>query len=213
MVMRLPGFLPRVCLLVIGDGRGLRDATLASFEDNALDYVRSAFLEVDDSHHVLGFCGAIRYAWEMLRQDPREFDYVFHLEEDWRFERSFNVAHMARLLDTEPSVAQVALRRGAEPGEAAVVDAFPREFEDRTTGMISAGQTTSQEWLEHRLFFTTNPSLYRRSLLEFDWPRVPGSEGAFTQQLIDARHTFAYWGERHDEPWITHTGTRAGHGY
>jgi hypothetical protein len=71
-------------------------------------------------------------------------------------------------------------------------------------------------WVEHRLFFTTNPSLYRRSLiLEADWPDSEQSEGMFTHLLRedpDAR--FGYWGRRDDEPWVHHIGVeRIGTGY
>lgn len=206
--------LPRIALLLIGDGRGLREDTMLSWHANAGEYDLVRVVEVDDSHHLLGFCGAIRYGWDRL-SERGEFDYVFHLEEDWHFNRAFSIAHMARLLDTEPQVAQVALRRGEEPGEAgSIVEAFPDEFADRVTGMLGLGQPArSQEWLEHRLFWTTNPSLYRRDLIDQEWPPAPRCEAQFGAGLVAAGHTFAYWGDRHDEPWITHTGARAGHGY
>lgn len=201
-MVRLPGIYPSVALLVISDGRGLRDAAMESWFDNARHYELVSTIEVDDSHHVMGFCGAVRYAWERVRKDPRQFEYVFHLEEDWRFDREFSIESMARVLEVEPMIAQVALRRGAEPGEGwGVLAEFPDEFTDRG------------EWLEHELFFTTNPCLYRRSLADYEWPRGPGCEGVFGQMLSEMRWSFAYWGDRYDVPWITHTGQRTGHGY
>lgn len=203
--------LPRIALLVIGDGRtSLHAATIRSWHARAREYDLTRLHTVDDSLHLLGFCGAVRYGWERLREDGPPFDYVFHLEEDWIFNRVFSVAHMTRVLDTEPQVAQVALRRGAEPQELPVVERWAEDFTDRAT----ENRTRSQAWLEHRLFFTTNPSVYRRQLVEaYEWPEPPRCEAAFTETLVTEGATFAYWGDRCDEPWITHTGTRTGHGY
>jgi hypothetical protein len=211
--------LPRIALLVLGHrGDPLRAATVESWHAHAQHYELTRVVDVDDSHGLLGFCGAIRYGWARLREPGAAFDYVFHLEEDWIFERAFSIAHMARLLETEPQVAQVALRRGVEPAEhgVQVIDRFPREFVDRTTGMIGLGlPARTQEWLEHRLFWTTNPSLYRAATLEYDWPVEPRCEARFTEMMREAGSTFAYWGDRHDPAWITHTGDsrEGGHGY
>lgn len=211
---------PRIALVVIGHRGGeLRRATVESWHAHAQHYELTRLIEVDDTHGALGFCTAIRYAWARLRETAVPFDYVFHLEEDWRFDRAFSVAHMSRLLLVEPQVAQVALRRGVEPSEhgVQVIDRFPDEFTDRVTGMIGLGlPARSQEWLEHRLFWTTNPSLYAREIVDdFDWPPEPRCEARFTELMRAEGRTFAYWGDRHDDPWITHTGADrgAGHGY
>lgn len=211
---------PRIALLLLGHRGGqLRADTVTSWHANAQHYDLTRLVEVDDTHGLLGFCGAIRYGWDRLREAGPSFDYVFHLEEDWRFDHAFSIAHMARVLATEPHVCQVALRRGAEPSEhgVQVIDRFPREFVDRTTGMLGLGLPfRSQDWLEHRLFFTSNPCVYRASLIdEFDWPTEPRCEARFTEMMRNEGSTFAYWGDRDDEPWITHTGAsrEAGHGY
>lgn len=83
---------------------------------------------------------------------------------------------------------------------------WPGEYEDRTDG--------THHWLEHRLFFTTNPSLYRRSLADRRWPDAPDSERKFTDQLRADGRSFAFWGARHDGTWVTHIGDqRVGTGY
>jgi hypothetical protein len=207
---------PRIAVLQISDGRGLLGESMRSWHANARQYDLATIVHVDDSHHLLGFCGAIRYGWDRLRESKDAFDFVWHQEEDWRYDKPFSIAHMARVLDTEPRIAQVALRRGREHSEpAAVIDAFPEEFVDRSTGIIGYGEPTrSQEWLEHRLFWTTNPSLYRVELLDvYQWPEGPNCEASFTETLVADGASFAYWGDRHDPAWITHTGTRSGRGY
>ena len=99
---------------------------------------------------------------------------------------------MARVLASEPYLAQMALRRqpwnAEERAAGGIVEQHPEDFYDRWTGQ--------HEWLEHRRFFTTNPCLYRRQLLEHGWPEGTESEGHFSIQLRDLGYSFGYWGAR-----------------
>ncbi len=206
--------LPRVALLFVTDGRDdLRAATFESFNANARSLEVATIIEVDDRDHTLGFCGAVREAWARLRAVAGEtpFDYVFHLETDFDFLRSFDVKAMSRVLDTQPHVCQVALRRGP-------VNEYERGF-GRDLSMMwpdahTERHTSGHAWLEHRLNWTTNPCIYRRSLVErFEWPNPPRCEEAFGTTMIAEGYSFAFWGGR-GEPWLEHTGhTRVGNGY
>lgn len=156
-----------------------------------------------------GFGGAIQNAWEHLvaKSSAR---FVFHLEDDFTFNRPFDLHAMADILERRPELAQMALRRQAwneaEIAAGGVVESNPDAYNERSE--------RSQTWLEHRLFFTTNPSLYRFDLMRRGWPNGRQSEGVFTHKLLDDDYSFGYWGHKTDEPWVTHTGTeRAGTGY
>lgn len=156
-----------------------------------------------------GFGGAIRNAWAHLRE--LQFDYLFATEDDFVYQRPVSLDYMAALLDERPDIAQVALRRQAwnhEEREAGgVVEMHPHAYEDQTSNL-------GCDYLTHRLFFTTNCYLARRSLLNREWPTGPHSEGFFTQHLRSAGDVFAYWGARSDKPWVEHIGKeRVGHGY
>lgn len=223
---------PRIALLTIGDGRDLlQDATMRSLdealggsgENYAVPPGITSVVRVDDRAHELGFAGAIRHGWDTLRA-LGGFDYVLHVEEDWRFDRALDLALMADVLDAHPHLAQVALRRGPvnqqERAGGGVVEMWPDEYQERSlvvepirTGRRMVGKRA--HWLEHSLYFTTNPSLYPRELLNLDWPLVPGSEAAFTQTCRDHAYRFALWGARDSGTWVTHTGTdqRSGTGY
>lgn len=207
-----------IALLTIGDGRDdLLAATLDSLA-HALDRepgdVLGAFtchVHVDDRRHRLGFCGAIAEGWRRLRELDG-WEYVLHVEEDWRFTRALNLDAMGYLLECQPDLVQIALRRNpvapAELAAGGVVELWPEQYADRALGEL--------RWLEHVLFFTTNPSLYRRDLLGYTWPSsAPGGcEAQFGERLKADGWRFAYWGERSDPPWVEHTGTiRTGRGY
>lgn len=158
-----------------------------------------------------GFGGAIEFAWSAmlaLTDDP----FVFHLEDDFTCNRQVNLAAMQQVLTEHPNLVQLALRRQPwneqETAAGGIVEMHPGDYTDRSDRF-------GNEWLEHRRNFTTNPSMYRRSLMERGWPQVEHSEGIFTHQLLaDPSVRFGYWGSRHSLPWVHHIGAqRAGVGY
>lgn len=158
-----------------------------------------------------GFGGAIRTAWTHLATGPEPF--VFHLEDDFTFNRPVPLTGMAAVLDDQPDLVQVALRRQAwnehERLAGGVVEQHPDAYTERSDAF-------GRSWLEHSLFFTTNPSLYRRTLCEGGWPSGDRSEGKFTHQILHANPLakFGYWGARDSGEWVTHIGKeRVGVGY
>ena len=217
--------LPRVAVLILGDGRdAIRRQTVRSFLEHARGYHLADVVEVDDRDHTLGFCGAIQYGWRALIERERwrrscggdgGWEYVFHLEEDWLFNRSFDVREMVQVLDGG-TVVQCALKRGpvneVERNAGGLVEQWPDEYE--TCGHVAAGDGIDASWLEHRLFWTTNPCLYRMSLLSlYEWPDGPACERAFTDVCLEDGWRFAFLGAHGDKPWITHNGARTGTGY
>lgn len=159
----------------------------------------------------LGFGGAIRFMWNYLATHD-ENPYIFHLEDDFLFNDEVDVGAMCGLLTEHPSLVQVALRRQAcnadERAAGGVIEVDPEAF--------AGCEWKSHKYEIHRKFWTTNPSVYRRSLCSRGWPNDPYSEGKFGAIIRDesVASPFAYWGSRRDEPLVTHVGVeRAGVGY
>ena len=156
-----------------------------------------------------GFAGAIQAGWDAL--SDLDCTHVFHLEDDFTFNLPVPIEAMAEVLDARPHLVQLALRRQpwneAERAAGGIVELHPHDFVE-----VSDGRSA---WLEHRRFFTTNPSLYRRSLIDRGWPQGPESEGRFGIRLCeDPGVRFGYWGARDSGEWVTHIGDhRAGSGY
>jgi len=154
-----------------------------------------------------GFCGAIQAGWAAI---PKEVEYVFHLEDDFVLKSRINLSEMARVLEASPHVAQMALKRQPwSPSESAaggLVELWPHEYEDQ--------QFEGHDFAEHSLFFTTNPSLYWRSLCDLGWPDGPRCEERFAESLRRQGFRFAYWGKKMDPPRVHHIGAqRVGEGY
>lgn len=164
-----------------------------------------------------GFAGAIEDAWRILL-DRSTATWVFHLEQDFTFNRPLNLAPVISVLEQRPHLVQMALRRqpwnDAERAAGGIVEQHPDWYSDcRADGLA---------WLEQRAFFTTNPSLYRRTLCTTGFHEPPHAEGMFTHRLLregspevrgDAVR-FGYWGSRFQVPWVEHIGhVRAGTSY
>lgn len=159
-----------------------------------------------------GFGGACAVLWSYVQKLTVE-PYVFWLEDDFTFNDVVYLDALADVLEVNPQLSQLALRRQAwNPQERAVggvIELDPSSYEDRVSGK------RRYHWLEHRNFWTTNPSLIpRRTFNQFNWPVVDHSEGVFTQLVRDAGQTFGYWGTRASGSWVTHIGhERTGTGY
>jgi len=158
-----------------------------------------------------GFGGAIRNAWDYLKKTKQPNDrYIFHLEEDFTFNEIISLEDMAKeLVDYR---AQIALKR--QPWN---------EAEKRVGGFMELNPTAYKQLghsVEHREFFTTNPSLYRYDLVNFGWPEDPYSEGKFWLKLKtyglpwgvlgDDIKSAYYMGHRE---LCTHIGYERGYGF
>lgn len=180
-------------------------------DDEYRDALRDEFydFEIIGQPTRQGFGGAIRSAWAHISDLPGRF--VFHLEDDFTFNEPVPLDDMARVLDRNPHLRQLALRRQPwNPQEAAaggIVEQDPDAYRECSDGIAV--------WLEHRKFFTTNPSLYRRSLTRRGWPEGDQSEGRFGLSLFaDEDATCGFWGPRDSAPKVHHIGDqRVGTGY
>lgn len=228
-----------ICLLVITDGRKdcIREAipsALAMLEgpitrrvlyDDSGDLEHRQWLADQFPTFELiwhpdgrqGFGGAIRTAWTHLTHGGER--YIWHAEDDFTYNRPVPLNGLVQILQAFPHIVQVALRRQPwndhERLAGGIVEQHPSAYEEHALGKYA--------WLEHRQFFTTNPSLYRRTLaVANEWPEGGESEGHFTHHLL--RHgspevdgeavRFAYWGSRDSGEAVTHIGhERVGVGY
>lgn len=158
-----------------------------------------------------GFGGAIREAWSYCRHLDERF--IFHLEDDFLFNREVPLSDLVAVLESNPHLVQLALRRqpwnDVERAAGGVIETHPEAYTEAT-------DEDGRRWLEHRLFFTTNPGVYRTDLTwRHPWPRGLRSEVVFTNNLLRSpRVRFGYWGARDSGEWVEHIGEeRHGTGY
>lgn len=156
----------------------------------------------------LGYTGSMRAMFSYAKRRLTS-DYVFLTEDDFLYRQPVDLEPMIDVLAAHPYLSQMALLRApyyqAELAAGGIVEQDPRAYSLAAWG--------GWRWLEHRKFWTANPSLVRRSLFLRTWPADKSSERVFGDQLnANPSNRFAFWGA--GEPWIDHIGAeRAGTGY
>lgn len=155
-----------------------------------------------------GYTDSMKRLWRYLERRAQG-TYVFQAEDDFEYEADVDLEAMIDVLEVRPHVSQVALLRA--PAYQSEIDnggilGWPVES-------FTPARLNGHRWLEHRNFWTANPSLFRRSLTGRPWPSGKSSERRFSDQLFrDTRVVSAFWGD--GEAQIRHIGAvRAGAGY
>lgn len=226
-----------ICAVMMTDGRlDYLERSLASFDDMVIGPITRRVIHDDSGQRSVheriqqmapdwelvtsrgrsGFGGAYRRMWAWLEEHTDEA-HMFGVEDDFTYNRPVDLVAMRAVLHFRSNLAQMALRRqswsGPEIQAGGVVELNPAAYLDCYTdhGAITAnGEVVGRlrdDWLEHRLFWTTNPSLYPRRLLAMVWPDDPRSESKFAARVFeDVNAAAGYWGRRHETPWVHHIG-------
>lgn len=124
---------------------------------------------------------------------------------DFRALTDVDLADLTEHLDTDETLAQVALLRGPW---------FPNEHEHG--GVIEARTAEGARFhhgdglIRHRDHFTGNPSVLPRRTYTRPWPQTSWSESAFGRQLVRDGYQFAYLDRG---VMVDHVGVRTGSGY
>ena len=214
----------KISLVVITDGRqSCIEQTIDRFNE-VINYTFFEKLIINDSgdpryHNFLvnrfpefnvvsheqrrGLAGAVQSAWSSVNP---EVDYVFHLEDDFLFNKSIDIAHMSFLLRTNPQLVQMALvRASVNPPEEEVGGFVFQHLED---------YSQKEDYFQHGRLFTLNPCLYPMSTVKMGWPDH-GGESEFTTKVhsIDKDYRFGFYGNIYDEPLVTHIGGRRSEGW
>lgn len=178
------------------------------------EWLRTSFPTFTVTHSPLGrqgFSGAVGFMWNWLCEFDTN-DFVFHLENDFTFNESVPLDRMIGVLDEHAEIVQMSLKRQPVNREEKAAGDFIALHPDDYTEV----KENDDVWLEHRRFFTTNPSLYRKRLCLRGWPQEQYSEGKFSGRYFRDHpdHVSGIWGHKWDAPRVTHIGDeRTGAGY
>ncbi len=183
---------------------------LGSFNENVAPLDRIVHHIVDDRDHQLGMAGAVQQAWAWALSTGADF--LLHVEEDFLLHREVPLEDLVTVMDNNPQLAQIVLKRqpwsAEEHAAGGIPQLYPDRYEDRETHGI--------KWLETNWLFSLNPCLIPRRVLELGWPSGGlgvGNESGFTQRCIDAGFSFGMYGTRDDDPMCVHVGAMRGDGW
>jgi hypothetical protein len=135
-------------------------------------------------------------------------DYAFMTEDDFVFNQPVDVMAIARLLDSQPQLAQLVLKRNpVSPAEIAAggqIEQAPNEFDDYE---CEYGAWVEMHPLPSRVF-SCNPMLFRRDAIDAALASgLPMHECGLTDALRARDYRFAYWGKRDGPQMCEHIGT------
>ena len=163
------------------------------------------FQVIDDRDHLLGMAGAVQRAWAWAL--TTNCDYLLHVEEDFRFLEPLNLAGMLDVLRHDETLAQVVLKRNPwspeEVQAGGFIEQHPDDYTDHQAGQLC--------WVTHQRYFSLNPCLIPRHILERGWP--DGNEAEMTSSLVADGYRFAFYGHRTDPPRVQHIGAVRGEGW
>jgi len=147
-----------------------------------------------------GYAAAMSVVFKVAADHGGE--HVLFVEEDFQFISDLDVEAWASQLDSHPHLAQIVAMRqpwfANEVAAGGVLEALdgPRELVDG--------------FIEHRLFFSGNPTVLPRRTFAKPWPSGRWSENQFAAQLKqDPQIRFAIT----PSILVEHVGERSGHGY
>lgn len=157
----------------------------------------------DDTNHA-GMAANIQAGWTRVLE--REWDYLFHTEEDMVLLASLPFDDAIEALKSHPHVANMIFQR--QPWN---------DIEQQAGGVhvaiaaLAPNYINHETWGEHDHIFSLNPCLIPRHIVEMGWP--VGNEAEQTRRLLDRGHTFGVWGQPTDPPLVDHIGVERGPGW
>lgn len=212
---------PNICLVMVTDGRNeLLEKAYTSACVNLASIPILRRILVDDSgrgaseaywrgfgavvahEERQGLAAAVRDGWRTAASLGAE--YVFHMEDDFVFEYEPDLRAMIAVLDANPYLSQMSLKRqpvnDAEEAAGGFVQVQPHLYEQ------AIDSDCDLQWLEHRVCYSLNPHLVPRRVFAGGWP--DGNEAGQTANLNElAENRFGIWGRLDDPPRVRHLGT------
>lgn len=184
------GSTPTVALVVISD-RGERYLPQCLEALERFEFPWAQRIVVEDPTHRFSQNEVVAHAWSQV--DPVA-EWVLHLEEDF-IVNDLPLAHMVRILEQNPDLAQVVLKRqpwnGAEVAAGGIIEANPDDYHQE------------DGFVRHSVLFSLNPCLIPRHVVEMGWGT---SESEFTARCLARGLSFAFYGSRGDRPRVEHIG-------
>ena len=163
-----------------------------------LGWTFKEFDEIVNHPKRLGLAGALRSAWTTaLEYNP---DYLFHVEGDFVFECDVDLGDMVRILDDNPTLAQVTLYRQPVNAEEVAIGGY----------MNTPGRYVQCDgYVKHSHLFSFNPCLIPADVARLCLAEPnDGLERGFTDTLLDFNFHFGIYGRIKDAPRIHHIGEK-----
>lgn len=153
-----------------------------------------------------GLSGSVRSLWNIAKETNA--DYIFHVEGDFLFNTKIDISLLLNIFNFESHLAQIALKRQPVNYEEFNAGGFMElnlsSYSDKFIESIDFN------WVEHRNYFTLNPSLYPKWVVDLGW-EIGWGEKEFSERLFSNHLTrCGFFGKKEDSPLVTHIGDSRG---
>lgn len=170
------------------------------------------FEVVEITNNAMGHAGAMKFIFSYLKQI--DVDYFVQVEEDWMLFRELPVSEIMDTLENNKHLSQMRLPRA--------VWYNPQYYKDIESGSLLKNHLDLPgvswlkkdkwfEWRGPRYFWTHNPSVFHRSILDNDYPQIlthGQHEGEFGKMLLDKNPEYmsGFWATNIYDAYILHIG-------
>jgi hypothetical protein len=146
----------------------------------------------------MGLAQTVQDAWNSV---PSNIDYIFHLEDDFIFNKTPELEKMISILEVVPYLSQMLLLRQPVNTEEAMFGGYIQQYSDE----YHQSSLEDFYWIENNRFFSLNPSIIPRKIFgEYGWPS--GNEAEMTATLNNDGFRHGIWGKKDDVPVVEHIG-------
>ena len=170
------------------------------------------FVVVPISDGVAGQAIAIQKIFDTLRE--LDVDYFLGIEEDWMLFRPLDVDEIIDALCANPHIAQMRVPRTVWHSDYHRLDLdagslLIYHLNDDKAQLVAK----RNHWYEtrgHFYFWSHNPSVFHRNVLDNKYPQTQSHEYDFGIQLLkrEAKATVGFWAQNPYDAYITHIGFR-----
>jgi len=178
------------------------------FNEHTLNKIKEKY-KIDKlitTTHNLGAGGSIFNAWNNI---DINYDYIWHHENDFIFNKDIKLKNIIKLLESSPVyLNQMALLRqpvsSSEFSAGSIYNLKCYKFEEQTWIM----DEDNVSCIIHKNFWTANPSLYRKELTTEQY--IPASNEVIISSVLKTKYPdryFGYYGKLTDPPIVTHIGS------
>jgi disulfide oxidoreductase YuzD len=146
----------------------------------------------------LGIGGSVKEGWKNI---PKGCEFVWHQENDFLYNEDIDISLLARVLKNKLIFQFTLLRQAWYENEIEKGGVFAAH-----KGLFKEANYAGIDLVIHKGFFSHNPSLYRASVVDPDFPNY--GEYAFIKALLKKHSNgyCAYLGKLNSEPKVTHIG-------
>lgn len=134
-------------------------------------------------------------------------NYCLHIEDDFLLKRQFNIEASISILNSNKNLSQISFMREPwyhnEVESGGLIEAIERDNPD---AVFEEKNTNGYDWIEHKSYWTCNPSIFPRWLCSFKWPTGDWSESRFSRKVLSSGRTSGILGSRSDQPYVEHIG-------